>query len=186
MINVARLEDLQDRAVGLVCGHSAIHGLVKMRIERLAKGIDAHGAEACQVVQKLLIDQFKALAITLVLGFAVSRQRVLESIQYGNQTFDKTGGGTLDGFVIFLFRALAVVREVSLVPYEGLTQVLQVGREFFYFLILPRRLFAGRFFFRSLVGLTIVWYFGFDVLVFHGLSPILSVLGLILSYSVLR
>ena len=150
VIDVAWLEDLQDRAVGMLCGDSAIHGLMKVRIERLTEGIDAFGTQARQVVQKLLVDEFKTLAIALVLGFAVSGQRMLESIQYGNQTFDEAGRGTLDGFVVFLFRALAVVREVSLVPYEGLTQVLQVGSEFFYFLILPRRLFAGRFFLRSM------------------------------------
>ena len=53
---IARLKDLKDRAIVVVFRFGAIHGLMQVRIERLADRIDALDAEFSQVIEELLVD----------------------------------------------------------------------------------------------------------------------------------
>src|SRR6267378_3537902 len=106
---VARLKDLKDRAVLAVFRFGAIHGLMQMGIERLADRIEALDAEFCQVIEELFVDELEALAITFIFGFAMRGERVLETVDHGNEPFDDARGGALGVLEAFLFDAFAVV-----------------------------------------------------------------------------
>src|SRR6266446_7590020 len=90
--NIARLKDLEDRAIVVVFRFGAIHGLMQMGIERLVDRIEAFDAEFCQMIEELLVDELEALAIIFIFGFAMRGERVLETVDHGNEPFDARGG----------------------------------------------------------------------------------------------
>src|SRR5271157_6659951 len=106
---VARLKHRKDCAVGMLGGFGAVHSLVEVRVERLAQRVNPMRAELRQIVQKLLVDQLKALAIALVLGFAMRGQGVLETIQHRDQSLDDTRRDAPSVFAALPLDALAVV-----------------------------------------------------------------------------
>ncbi len=85
MKDVAGLKHLEDGAVGMLGGFGAIDSLVKMRIEWLSLRIDALGTKAGEIIQELLVDQLKALAIVVVFRLAMSGEGMLEAIDDGNE-----------------------------------------------------------------------------------------------------
>src|SRR5690349_16149975 len=95
MKHIARLKDLQNRAVLVLEGFSAIHGLMQVRVKRLAKWINPLCSELGDTVEKLLVDQFKTLPIILIFDFAVRCQGVFKSINHWNEPFDHTSSGAL-------------------------------------------------------------------------------------------
>src|SRR6266446_4390326 len=124
---IARLKDLKDRAVLVVFRFGAIYGLMQMRIERFAERIEALDAEFCEVIEELLVDEFEAFAITFIFGFAVRGERVLETVDHGDEPFNDARGGALRVFEAFLLDAFAVVVKVRLAAKQRLAQLLQIG-----------------------------------------------------------
>jgi len=90
---IAWLKNLKDRAVLVVFRFGAIHGLMQMGIERLADRIEALDAEFCQVIEELLVDELEAFAIIFIFGFAVRGERVLKTVDHGDESFDHARGG---------------------------------------------------------------------------------------------
>jgi hypothetical protein len=130
---VSRLKDLQDRAVLVLDGFGAVHRLVEMRIEGLAKRVDALDPEAREVIDELLVDQLEAFTIIFVLGFAMSRQSMLETVDNGDESFDDAGGMALGVFGALFFDALAVVIEIGLAAHQRLAQLVEIAGELGYF-----------------------------------------------------
>src|ERR1700675_4044758 len=120
--NVAGLKDLQDRAVFVIDGFSAIHRLMEMRIERLAERIGTLNAEAGDVIDELFVNELEAFAIIFVFGFAMSGEGVLETVDNGDEAFDDTGGVALGIVGALFFGALAVVIEIGLRAHERLAR----------------------------------------------------------------
>jgi hypothetical protein len=79
MKHISRLKYLQDRAVVMLGCFRAIHGLVHMRIERHAHGINAFRSQLGDVVYQLLVNQFEAFAIIRVLRLAMRSQRRIKA-----------------------------------------------------------------------------------------------------------
>src|SRR6266403_4472584 len=96
--NIARLKDLEDRAVVEVFRFGAIHGLMQMGIERLANRIEALDAKFCQVIEELLVDKLEAFAIIFVFGFAMRGECVFKSVDHRNEPFDDACGGAFGVF----------------------------------------------------------------------------------------
>src|SRR5208282_5745581 len=90
MKNVTGLKDLQNRTVFVLDRFGAIHRLMRMRIKLFAERVDALDAEARDVVHELLIDELEAFAIIFVFGFAMRGERVLKTVDNGDQAFDYT------------------------------------------------------------------------------------------------
>src|ERR1700730_3133229 len=123
MENVARLKYLQYRSVVVLSGFSTIHRLMQMRIEGHAQRIDALRAEACNIVDKLLVNEFEALAVVGVLRLAVRGQRLLETVDHWNQPFDHARRRAPGGVGTLFLHAFSVIVEVRLPAQQGLTQV---------------------------------------------------------------
>src|SRR5208282_6114249 len=83
MEDIARLEDLQNRAVLVLKGFGTVHRLMDMRIKLLAQRIGALHAEARDVFHELLVNELEAFAIIFVFGFAMRRESVLEAVNDG-------------------------------------------------------------------------------------------------------
>ncbi|MGB9432594.1 MAG: hypothetical protein WBQ89_10160 [Candidatus Acidiferrum sp.] len=163
MIEVTGLKNLEDGAVGMVGGFGAVDSLVKMGIEWFSLGVDALRAEANEIIQELLVDQLKALAIAVVFGLAMSGEGMLEPIHDWNELLDDTGRGALAGFAIFFFGAFAEIGKVSLMANQGLTQVFQFGGQFSRFRIVAGAVLSRWFFFRAFLR----GQFNFELTVFH-------------------
>src|SRR6266849_1396166 len=129
MKHISRLKHLQNGAVLVFCRFRAIHCLVKMRIKGFSNGIDALCTQLRHVIQKLLVDELKPFSVIVVLGFAVRRQSVLESVDHRNEPFDDAGGSALGIFKALLLDALAVVVKVGLPPQQRLAQFFKVCGE---------------------------------------------------------
>jgi hypothetical protein len=127
---VARLEDLHDRAVFVVGGFQAIHGLMQMRIELLSDRIDALSPELGEVFDELLVDQLKTLAINLLLLLTVRRQRMLEPVDDGYQPLNQPRRRALGILRAFLLDALAIVVEIGLSPQQRLPQIVKLAEKF--------------------------------------------------------
>ena len=54
---IPRLKNLQNRAVGFIRGFRAVHGLMLMRIKRLANRLNSFHAQLGQIIQHLLVNQ---------------------------------------------------------------------------------------------------------------------------------
>src|SRR2546428_4050747 len=129
MKDVAGLKSLKNDAVGMLHRFGAIHRLVKMRIEWLADGVDALYAQLDYIVEELLVDERKALVISLVFGFAVRGKSMLETVDDRDEAFDHARGGSLGIFEALLFDALAVILKIRLPALERLAQLLEVRRQ---------------------------------------------------------
>lgn len=145
--DVAGLIDFQNGAIGMFLGLGTIHSLVKMRIEGLALRVDAFGAEAREVVNKLFVDELEAFAVVVVFGFAMRSKGMLEAVDNGNELFDHSRGCTLAGLAVFFVGALAVIGEVRLMANQGLADVFEFRGELFCFGIIAldviRRVFSS-------------------------------------------
>src|SRR6266852_2703717 len=128
---IARLKGFKDNAVFVLGGFGAVHGLVEMRVELLADGVEALDAEAREIFEQLLVDQLEALAVIFVFGFAVGSEGVFEAVDDRNERFDDAADGALGGFRAFFFDSLAVIDEVGLVAKKRLLHLLELGAEFF-------------------------------------------------------
>jgi hypothetical protein len=163
MVDVSRLEDFKNRAVGVLGGFGSIDSLMEVWIKGLALRLHALCTQAREIVEELLINEFEALAIALVFGFTVGSEGVLEAVDDGDELFDDAGRGTLAGFAVFLFGTLAEIGEVRLMANEGLAHVVEFGSEAFSFGVLARCLLWGGLVFTSLGG----GCFDFEFGVFH-------------------
>jgi hypothetical protein len=124
--NISGLKNLQDRAIGVLCGFGTIEGLVQVRIERLSERISSLGSELRNVVQKLFVNQLEAFAVVFVFRFAMSGKSVFKTIDDGDKSFDDAGGGAFGIFGPFFLDALAVIVEVGLATEHCLTQFVKV------------------------------------------------------------
>src|SRR5207249_11943774 len=93
--NIARLEYLKNGAVFVLRRFRAVHGLMEVRVKGLADRVNALDAEPGNVVEKLLVDELKALAIVFVFGFAMRGEGVLETVDNGDEALDHARSGPL-------------------------------------------------------------------------------------------
>src|SRR5579859_2437390 len=129
MKNITRLKNLQNRAVFMLDGFGAVHGLVEMRIKLFAERIDALDAEPGEVVHELLVDELEAFSIIFVFSFAMRSESMLETVNDGNHAFDDSSRVALGIVGALFFDALAVVVEVGLSAHQRLAQFNQVACE---------------------------------------------------------
>jgi hypothetical protein len=120
MKNISWLKDLEDCSIRHLRGFGAIHSLVEMGVEGLADGLNADDAKARKVIEQLLMNQFEALAVTLVFRFFMSGQRMLETVDSRDERFYNSRCGALLILGTLLFDALPVVVEVGLAAQQGL------------------------------------------------------------------
>src|SRR5262249_28113668 len=85
VVQIPSLKYLQNRAVRRVFGLCPVYRLVLMRIKWLPRRLDALHAEFRQIVQHLLVNQLKTLAIIFVLRLAMRCQRVFKTVHNRNQ-----------------------------------------------------------------------------------------------------
>ena len=95
----------------------------------MPSGSSALDAEAGDVVHELLVNKLEALAIILVLGFAMGRESVLEAVNDGDQAFDNARGVAPGIVGALFFNAFAVVVEIGLTAHECLAQFVQVASQ---------------------------------------------------------
>ena len=93
--NIARLEYLKNGAVFVLRRFRAVHGLMEVRVKGLADRVNALDAEPGNVVEKLLVDELKALAIVFVFGFAMRGEGVLETVDNRDEALDHARSGPL-------------------------------------------------------------------------------------------
>src|SRR5260370_39951824 len=77
-------------------------------------------------MHELLVDEFKPLAVTVVFGLAMRRERVLKSVDHRNEPFDYASRSALGVLKALLFDTLAVVFKVRLSPKQSLAQFFEV------------------------------------------------------------
>src|SRR5690348_13822332 len=98
-----------------------------MRIKLFAERVDAFDAKTGYIFDELLIDEFEAFAIILVLGFAMRGESVLKTVNHGDEAFDDAGGVPLGVLGALLFDALAIVVKIGLTAHESLAEFVQVA-----------------------------------------------------------
>ena len=128
--NVTRLENLHDGAFGVIRGFHAIHRLMKMRVEEFAERIDALSSKTSYILNELLVNELETLAITVIRGLAVGGERVLETVNDGNQALYHAGRVPLGILCAFALDPFAVIIEIGLAPNQGLAEFIEIVREF--------------------------------------------------------
>src|SRR5215471_4245084 len=123
MQRVARLENLQHRALLLGLRFHPLNGMVNVWVELSTVRLDALEAMARKRLPKLSIDQLETLPVFFIGGIAVRGERPIERIQNGKQSFDQPRDAAVTGLVALSLDALPIVLEVGLSPDQRLPQL---------------------------------------------------------------
>jgi len=129
MEDVAGLEDLKNCAVSVVRRFGAVERLVKVWVKGLTNGIEALRSEPGDVVEQLLVDQFKTLSIVFIFGFAMGSKCIFKTVDDGDERFNDASGGALGIFKAFFFDAALIIFVVGLAAKEGLAEFIEIGGE---------------------------------------------------------
>ncbi len=126
---IARLKHFEDGAILMIGGVHAFDGLMEMRIEELAKRIDALGAKALQRVKKLSLNELEPLAVFFVCRLLVRGQGALEGVEHGQKTLDGMPGDATGILPAFALHALARVFKIGLAACKSLPRFIELGLE---------------------------------------------------------
>jgi hypothetical protein len=125
--HVPVLKDVEDKSVGMIYRFGALDGLVHVRIECFAGGIDALNAVARKSIPELFADESHALAILLVSRIVVRLERSIKSIEDGNQISDQALDAAAPLLVTVALDALPVIFEVGLPADKRLLEIFFFG-----------------------------------------------------------
>src|SRR5580692_5762786 len=126
MEDVSRLERVYDGPILLIRRLEPIHRLMLMRIELLPDGIDSLRSKLRHIFNQLLVNQLEALAVILVFLLLPMRcQRVLESVNHWDQTFNHPRRRALRVISPLFLDPLPVIVKIRLSPQKRLSQIVQ-------------------------------------------------------------
>ena len=120
--HVSVLKYIEDISVRMVFRFGALDGLVEVRIEYFARGLDALDTVARQGIPELLADQHHTFAIFLVGGIVVPLERPIESIEDWYQVQDQSLDAASPFFMTVALDPLPVIFEVGLPADKSLME----------------------------------------------------------------
>src|SRR5712691_11956254 len=170
---IAGLEHLEDGALFVFLRFRPVHGLVQVRVERLARRINALRSELCHVVKELFVDELKSPAVAFVFCLAVRGESMFEAVNHRYETFNQARRRTLRIFKALLLDPFAVIVEVRLPAKERLPQLVEVCGQ-----LCPFRLGSNGLCFRGLLKVCALGVFAeidLHFLVVHSLASPLPI-----------
>src|ERR1700719_1597572 len=111
---VTRLEFINHGAVGIVGRRHMLNGMMHIRIEFLTLRFDSMNPLFREHIPELLPNQLEPLAVLLISGIVVSRERSIESVEHGKKLLDKMLDAPVPGLVALFLDSLPVVVEICL------------------------------------------------------------------------